>query len=547
MRSQHPYISELRAQLRSGRIERREFLRTATLLGVSAVSAYAMAGVAEPAAAQTQPAPGGRIRVCMRVGDVSKPHSNSSVEASNVIRQVCEYLTRTGQDNITRPYLLERWEASADLKTWTLFIRPGVRWHSGRAFTADDAVWNLKRVLDPATGSSVLGLMKSYMCTETTGADGKKTTQLWAPNAIEKVDDHTVRLNCKEAQLAVPEHLFHYPLHMLDLAENGAFKVGANGTGPFQLTGLATGSRATLQAVPNYWGTQAKIGTLEFIDLGGDPAAWVAALASSQIDGLYELDIAQLGVVSALPTVTIYKTATAQTGVARVKYDQPPFNDKRVRQALKLAIDPQKVLSLIFGENGSVGENHHVAPVHPEYAKLPTVPPDPAKAKQLLAEAGHPNGLDLEITCRNSPVWEANAVTVMAEQWAAVGIRVKINNVPTSVFWDGWLKVPFGFTSWAHRPLGVMTLDLAYRSNAQWNESSYSNPEFDDLLTQADGILDPDKRRVVMAKVEALLQDDGPIVQPLWRNVQTAYGKHVTGFRPHPTQYIFGEELSLVS
>jgi peptide/nickel transport system substrate-binding protein len=163
------------------------------------------------------------------------------------------------------------------------------------------------------------------------------------------------------------------------------------------------------------------------------------------------------------------------------------------------------------------------------------------------ATAGLKDGLDVEITVRNSPAWEANAVTVMAQQWADVGIRVKINSVPTSVFWKNWTVVPFGFTSWAHRPLGIMTLSLAYRTGGTWNESDYSNPEFDALLTQAEGLLDVDKRRAVFAKIEALLQEDGPIVQSLWRIVRTGYDKRVKGFAMHPTQYIFAEDLTLAS
>ena len=90
--------------------------------------------------------------------------------------------------------------------------------------------------------------------------------------------------------------------------------------------------------------------------------------------------------------------------------------------------------------------------------------------------------------------------------------------MPSTVFWKNWTAVPFGFTSWAHRPLGIMTLSLAYRTGGTWNESDYSSPEFDALLTQAEGLLDVDKRRDgVRQKIEALLQEDGPIVQPLWR------------------------------
>jgi peptide/nickel transport system substrate-binding protein len=392
--------------------------------------------------------------------------------------------------------------------------------------------------------------MKGYMLEQyDTGEtkDGKpiRSVRLWSEDAIQKVNDRTLRLNCKAAQLAVPEHLFHYPFFMLDPAENGAFKVGMNGTGPFEIVAYNVGQNAVVRAGKSYWGKPANLDEVEFIDLGTDSGALIAAMASRQVDGLYEVDFSELDAIKAIQDVVVHPVTTAQTAVARGKYDQKPFNDVRVRQALKLAIDQQKVIDIVFRGTGTIGEHHHVAPVHPEYAKLPMVKQDIPKARQLLAEAGYPNGIKLEIACKPSPAWELASVTVMTEMWKAAGIDVKINVMPSANFWQVWQSVPFGYTSWTHRPLGVMVLGLAYRSGVPWNESSYANPEFDKLLTQAEGILDPDKRRVVMAKLEQLMQEDGPVVQPLWRVVQTGYHKSVKGFRMHPSQYIFLDELAV--
>jgi peptide/nickel transport system substrate-binding protein len=90
-----------------------------------------------------------------------------------------------------------------------------------------------------------------------------------------------------------------------------------------------------------------------------------------------------------------------------------------------------------------------------------------------------------------------------------------------------------------------MALGLAYRTGAPWNESSYSNPEFDRLLDKAEGILDVEKRREIMTEVEKIMQEDGPIVQPFWLTLYTFLDKRVKGFRMHPTSYIFGNELAV--
>jgi peptide/nickel transport system substrate-binding protein len=554
MDGEHPYIDVVRRLHADGRCDRREFLRTATLLGLSASSAYAFAGkIAGTALAQAQSGAdiphGGTARIGVRLRQIESPHKCNFVPPSNVLRQVCEYLTKTGYDNVTRPYLLESWQPSDDPRSWTLKLRQDVRWRSGRRFTTDDALWNLRQVLDTKTGSSGLGLMQGYLMKEVDsgekGTDGKSKTTLalWDANALEKVDDFSFRLNLKVGQLAIPEHLFHYSSFMSDPEQGETFGLTLNGTGPFELTEYQVGQRATLKARKDYWGKPAFLDQVVFVDLGDDPGAEVAALASRQVHLISAMSASQLEPCKRMPHLVYFPADTASSGHARM-HPVPPFDDKRVRQAMRYAVDCATVARVAPGEIGSPGEHHHVSPIHPEYARLPPVGRDLDRAKKLLAEAGHPEGIDVELVCGNSS-WQRDVSQLMIQQWADAGIRCSLKLVPSAEYNKNWKEPPLGFTDWSHRPLGVMCLSLAYRTGVPWNESRYSNPEFDRLLDEAESFADVEKRRAVMAKLEAILQDDGPLVQPIWRKVFCFADQKLKGFRMHPTQYIFCDEYGV--
>jgi peptide/nickel transport system substrate-binding protein len=452
-----------------------------------------------------------------------------------VSRQFVEYLTITGPDNVTRPYLAEQWEASDDLKTWTFKLRRGVKWSNGDEFNADDVVFNFERWLDPATGSSNIGLF-SAMTEE--NAEGKKSM---TSGAVEKVDSHTVRLNLNRPELSIPENLYNYPtaiVHRNFSDEGGDLSKNPVGTGPYELADFRVGEIAVLRKRQEpYWGGDVSLDEIRYVDLGDDRSAHLGALASDQVDLIYELYVDQLDVVQRLPNAQLFDVVTAQTAVARMQVSKDPFGNKKLRQAMQACIDHDKVLELAYRGKGAPAEDHHVSPIHPEYFELPKMKPDIEKAKALLKDAGYPSGIELSIDTNNDSKWEVDAVQAMVEMWKPAGINVTINVMPGSRYWEVWDKTPFGMTGWTHRPLGVMVLNLGYRSGVPWNESHYSNPDFDKALDDAGGTLDVNERRAKMEKVERIIQDDAVIIQPLWRSVFTAGSKKVHNFKMHPTIY----------
>ena len=542
----HPALPSLQSGMERGEVSRREFLRTATLLGAGATAAYAMTGLPQPAAAASGEAKaGGTLRVAMRVREIADPALLNSVTQSNQARHILEYLTKTGTDNVTRPYLAESWSTSEDLKTWTFNLRRNVRWSNGDRFTAEDVAANVRRWLDPEVGSANIGLfsaMTEEIETGRTDDSGTPVTRTrMTEGAIEILDEHTIRFNLNRAELALPENFYNYACC---LAHRNFDEMGGNlaqapvGTGPFELVALEPSARQILRRRTDYWQTPALLDEVQYIDLGDDPAATLSALVSDQVDLAYENDVNQLEILKRQASLQVFEALTAQTGVARMQVTQAPFDDRRVRQAIAACMDHEALLRVALRGLGAPAENHHVCPIHPEYFQLPALKQDYARARALLAEAGHSDGLRLPIDVASSTgQWELNAVLALKQQLEPAGIVLEPNPLPAAKFWDVWLKTPFGFTPWTHRPLGVMVLNLAYRSGVPWNESKYSNPDFDAALSEASGILDPAARTAAMEQVQHILQDDAVIAQPLWRSVLSAGNARVQGYDMHPTQY----------
>ncbi len=544
----HPGVPYLQEQLRKGKISRREFIRYAVLLGTSLATASTLAAMPQPdtdvlSTISAKPAPrkavtpvrGGTLKIASRVHKVTHPAQFSWVAPSNQLRQVAEYLTQTDENNITHPLLLEKWEASEDLKTWTLYLRKGVKHNNGDAFNADDVVFTFGQWLDEDVGSSMLGLM-SYL----------------RPENVEKVDDYTVKLHLDRPEIAVPEHLFHYPALVLNHRTfEGDFLKAPHGTGPYTLVEYSEGGRVLLKRREDYWqkGEDGQplpyLDVMEWIDMGEDFTAWMAAIRAGEVD---VLDMGDLGGIDAYlglkddPNITLLQAATAQVRVLRMRVDMEPWSDNNVRMALKLCQNREKIMNLAYFGQGLLGADFHVYPKHPEYCEKPIPKYDPERAKQLLAEAGYPNGLEVNIAVGTGWPDVVSYAEVLKEDAAAAGFKININTMPNAQYWEKWTEVDLGITPWTHRPLGTMVLNLGYTADADgnpvpWNETRWVDDEFNQLLIQANGTLDVEERRKIFCDLEQIMMDRGPIGIAWWQNIHIPFRKIVHGVPPHPTAY----------
>jgi peptide/nickel transport system substrate-binding protein len=221
-----------------------------------------------------------------------------------------------------------------------------------------------------------------------------------------------------------------------------------------------------------------------------------------------------------------------------MKQNQKPYDDVRVRKAVVFSCDREQMMRLAYRDLGVLGEHHHVAPFHPDYFQLPPIKRDVAQARRLLAEAGYPDGIDLTLSLGNTQGrYEQDTAQVLQQNCAEAGIRLALQVLPAAEYWTIWDKVPFGMTYWAHRPQGIMTLELAYRSGSAWNESGFSNAKFDAALEAAAAILDPRERSRAMGECERILQNQAVMVQAYFPKKFTVVSSRVRGFRADPQDY----------
>jgi peptide/nickel transport system substrate-binding protein len=543
----HPAIYDLKEDMEKGKVTRREFLRYATLLGMSAAAASQVAGFGWPRKAfAAKPVRGGVLKVSTQVQKVTHPAQFSWVAPTQVVRQVGEYLTFTDGKNISHPYLLKNWEVSEDLKTWTLNLRRGIKWNNGDTFTADDVVFTFNQWMDKDVGSSMLGLVGTYL----------------DPSGIEKVDPYQVKLHLKRPEIAVPENLFHYPAIVLNAKTfEGDFIKRPVGTGPYTLESYLPGERAVVKRRNDYWqkGADGKplpyMDSMEFIDMGGEMPPQIAALKAGEIDMIDLGDVAGVDVFQACKgdsNINITPATTCSTRVLRMRVDLKPWDDNRVRLALKLCQHHEKLLALCYFNEGLQGQDFHVYPLHPEYCEKPIPKYDPQRAKKLLEDAGYKNGLDVNLAVGADWTDVVRYAEVLKQDAAPAGFRVNIKTMPTSQYWEKWTEVDLGITPWMHRPIGTMILNLAYIADEEgkpvpWNETRWVDDEFSKLLKKANGLINVDERRKVFCKLEEIQMERGSIGIPYWRNQWFVTRKRVRDVKGHPSVYMLFNEVWLSS
>ena len=514
-------LKELLGDLKAGRVTRRDFVQRGLAAGIAMSSLGLLLHNAGPAQAaradRTAGAPrkGGTFRVAIEgpSGGLD-PALIQDPATIGITHNIYNFLVRVDPTLIPYPDLATGWKTSPDGLTWTFPLHQNVKFHSGKTLTADDVIFTLQRLQDPKTGSAAASLLKGI-------------------TSITKTDDNTVVFHLKTPNPDLPVTLADYHMCILEKGFSGNFSKNPSGTGPWKLQEFVPADHATLVRHPNYFEAGLPyLDTIKFVFLP-DPSTQVAALKSGSVDFLIELNPLQAQPLTGSSNLTLVTLAGTGFYNLRMRSDRAPFNDPRVRQAMKLVVDRKAIASVVFGKQAVLGNDQPIAPAYGQwFSDIGMRPRNVAQAKSLLAAAGHPKGLTVNLV--SSPFVGGNDYAVAYQQLASdAGIDVKILTESSSdYFAKDWLEVDFGLTSWGARPTPGPLLNLLYKTGAIWNEGHYNNPKLDGLIDASSTELNAGKRKALYRQIETLISDDGPSIIPFYSTFVFPYNTRVQGFKP---------------
>ncbi|MGI9310543.1 MAG: ABC transporter substrate-binding protein [bacterium] len=417
-----------------------------------------------------------------------------------ITEKIMNRLVRPALDGKPSPDLAVGWSANDDATVWDFQLRDGVRFHDGSTFGAEDVVYSLNRVLDPESDSPARSAVKMIDSVEATGPK-------------------SVRITLSTPFADMPLQLMDYRLRIIPEGAGDDIAASGIGTGPFQVAKFDAEGTTVLVANPDYWEGAPGVARMEIVGIP-DGQARLQALLGGQIDMLRNVTAQQRVMLAGSSKFNIQEIPVGNWRGLVFRTDVAPFDDVRVRKAVRMAADRDELVKLILGGGGVVACD---APVEPndQYRADLSCPQDIAGAKALLAEAGHPNGIDIDIHVSTlEPTWPQLAEAYQ-QQAAKAGIRVNIVQVPTDGYWkEVWMKKDVVGTRWNERPAD-QALHEIYLSTAKWNESYYKDDKFDRLLGAARRELDFAKRKALYVQAQQHLFETAGTLIPytVTRNV----------------------------
>jgi peptide/nickel transport system substrate-binding protein len=522
-------------ELSAGKISRREFVRRGTVLGLSlpALSFIAAAcggddddGAATGATDTTDGGAqaGGTLRTALiSPAGALDPLTVGDEGGLATLGQSGEYLAWSDDELMLQPRIAESWEPNEDGSVWTFTIRQGVTFHDGTPLTAEDVVATIEYHLgNESNALSALG-----------GVLSAGNTQLADDTSVE------FTLDAPNGNFPYLVSSDNYNLIILPKTFKGDWESDFIGTGPWKLDTYTPEVGVNYVKNPDYWDTsRMPLADRNEVKYYEDEQARVAALQGGEVDVVSNFSVAGGGALLEDPSYTIIELRASQHRKVHMRTDMEPFKDKRVRQAMALAVNRQALVDGLFEGRADLGNDSPFAPAFP--STDPSVAQreqDLEQATQLLEAAGQGGGLKVKLES-----WQGfeipDLAVLLQNNWAEIGVTVDLQITDDGAYYGDftyggsrWLDSPFGITDWGHRGVPNVFLTSALGSKGPWNAPHFKNPAFDKLVADYVAAFDLDSQRAAAKQIQEMLLDETPAIFPYFY-FHLAATKNVDGVEP---------------
>ncbi|MEO8610729.1 MAG: ABC transporter substrate-binding protein [Chloroflexota bacterium] len=475
----------------------------------------------------------GVLRIGVVTPKVLDPSQGSNDSEVLFNRSIYDYLVEALPDRSITPNLAKDWTISADGLTYTFNLQEGVKFHDGSDFSSADVVFTFNRLI--SLKSPALDILGEF---EVSAPDAKTVVfTLKTPNA-----DFLYGVSNRFA-LILKDGMDNPNV----IGDGDNPYASFNGTGPFVLTSYdSAAGKAVLTKNANYWKEgQPLLDSVEFVFID-DPATQVQALRGGQVDFIYKISLNQVSALQGDSTISVIQKATNQHPVIRLRTDEGPGKDVKVRQAFKLATDRQLLNEQVLDGQGIVGNNDPIGPSFGVFYDSMLVNPgyDPGAACDLLTEAGYPDGIEVTLVTPIVLGYDTDLAPALKDQWEESAGCIKVNEIQTvsegdyynNDFPNNWLVADLAITPWSDQPTAQSYLVQAYKTGGVYNETRWSDPDLDKLIDQAGVTTDATERAKIYNQISDIFNERGPIIIPWFAPIFGATSTKVQGldFAPFP-------------
>lgn len=441
-------------------------------------------------------------------------------------------LTRIGFDSEPHPDLAESWEASEDATEFTFHLREGVTFHNGSPLTADDVVATYEAILNPdiaASATSVLDMIDS----------------------VEALDDLTVKFTLSAPFADLPYSTAHANACILSRAalegNLTALETQVNGSGPFMLETYDSARIVRLVKNENYF-VEGKpyLDAVEMM-LFPDLAAETANFLSGTTDVMLIVQQSDYQRIADSAGIEAQRVPSGRYINIVMRQDAEPWNDVRVRQAFAKAVDRQLLVDVLLEGLGRPAYDSIVAPELQYATEKPVIEYDPEGARELLAEAGYPDGITLTLVASDRPAMRSQTAIALRQTAAPAGFNLEIETMPHDTYLANvWMQGPFYIGYWGMQPTIDATYNLLLTSDASYEDTAWNNAKFDALIEAGRSTTDEEERARIYAEAQALELAEKPYVVPFFEDVLTASSIETEDWEVAPiSRYYYIEDVWL--